>query len=352
VTERDPRILPGSSAKTRERQLLVAIWGSTALLPLSIVAAGLVAALGLWRERDIGVVLVVLIGFVLVVMVAGAFWIYEASRSSTRRQQAEIAAGYTTLLKRYDHVDGIDQRTGVVVRPEIPRRPSGSIGEAIGSGSELGDLDTGRGPFGVAARTPWASIGAVASVLALAASIVGISYDPNNASGWLWVLGFVGLLGVIVFPSFGLAYTPTTFYVRALQVEYPRARVFPGTPNYADVVGELVPSDAPRLEEARSRASGFLVFESDRVVFFSRSRTRLIPFLEIPRSRIHSAHIGSVMNAGGLGNTAAVLSVTKDDGSSLDITLGFGPSRIASPMKIAIEMDDSAIWARNWITAR
>jgi hypothetical protein len=84
-------------------------------------------------------------------------------------------------------------------------------------------------------------------------------------------------------------------------------------------------------------------------VIYSRSGSSLVPFLELPRSRVHSGHTGSRYNNGdGVSMSAAVFSVTKDDGGSVEFTLGFAPTHIASPMKTAIELDDDAVWVKHW----
>jgi hypothetical protein len=352
VTDRDPRILAGGSALAREQFFTTTVWVATGLIPLGILAAGLSAALVQWPQHDLTAALTILILGPLALIAACGYAIGETGMAAARRQRAEVAAGYTTLLKRYDHVDGIDEHTGTVVRPAIPRLIAAAIGDTIGTGIELGAVDALHTPFGVLVRNRRVVIATAISLVVLATGVVAIAVDPDASAGWSGLAATLGGLGFILFPVFGLAYSGTRYYLTTLQADYPAAKVLPGSSQDGDIVAELLPSDAAHLIGARDRQGGFLVLESDRVIFFSRSRDRLVPFLEIPRTRIHSAHVGSVYVGRGVSTSAAVLSVTKDDGASIDITLGFSASHFASPMKMAIELDDSASWVRHWAAAR
>ena len=63
-----------------------------------------------------------------------------------------MEAGYTTLLKEFDHVDGIDAKTGIVVRPALLREVGAPSGDAITTGAELGPIDGVPTPLQLTAR--------------------------------------------------------------------------------------------------------------------------------------------------------------------------------------------------------
>ena len=346
MTGRDPRILPGSSAKARTRTLWVLVWTWTAVLPVGTIAGCLAAGLH-WPFHDFNLEFGVTLGFIFGLLAASIYTIVEAGFRATRRMHAEVAAGYTTLLDRYDHVDGIDAKTGAVVRPGLPVAATRHRRDGIGTGAEFGAVDLLHGPIGVVLRTPWVVIGLVASVAAGVWSFAVIATDAS-APGWLVLPAVLGSLGVILFPVFGFAYVPTIRSLETLKAQFPEATIYPGASQSGDVVGELLPEDVVEVQGARDRLGGFVMCEDDRLILWSRSGTRLLPFLEIPRSRIHAAHVGSTYVGRGISTSAAVLSVTKDDDSHYDLTLGFAPSRISSPMKSAIQIDDAASWVRSW----
>jgi hypothetical protein len=345
---RDPRLISGMSARTAQRLFMGLVWGWTAALPLGFVGGFLVLLLVHWPRHSSATVAGTAIALFVAWLALSLITILVAGLRSNRAARAELAGGYTTLADRYDQVDEIDPQSGLVVRPARTRSATSSTIHSIGSGIELGAIETQLTPTGVVVRTKWGSIGTILSIIAAIIGIVAVALDPNNASGWFWLLATLGCLGFFVIPLFAYAYAPVTFYLHQLQAAFPGAKVLPASSTYGDAVGELLPSDAPRLRGARDRLSGYIVFEDDRAIFFSRSGSTLVPFLELPRSRVHSGHVGSIYNGGGLSTSAAVFSVTKDDGGTVELTLGFAPSRLESPMRVAIEIDDSAVWVKHW----
>jgi hypothetical protein len=218
----------------------------------------------------------------------------------------------------------------------------------IGTGYELGEVDARRTPTGVVLRTPVITIGTALSIVGTVVSGVAI-LGPGDPSAWFALLAIVSLLGIILFPSFGYAYAPTAFYLRRLRAAYPDARVLPGGFQDPELVNQLVPDDVPRLPKSRPRLSNYLVIENERLLIFSRSGTSLVPYLELPRSRVRSADIGSTYVGKGMSASAVVMSIAADDGKHVHAKLVVAPSRLGSPTRMLGEIDDDSAAIRNWV---
>lgn len=220
--------------------------------------------------------------------------------------------------------------------------------DVIGTGFERGAVDATRGPISVAFRNPVIVVGTSIGLVSFVVAVVAICLNPDGASVWWWLLSAAAFLAWLLFPMFGLVYLPMRFYLATLRRAYPSSTVLPGAPAFDGPVDELIPAGSPRLPGARDRLSGYLVFDPDRVVFYSRKRRQLIPYLELPKSRVRSSAIGSVANGNGMRSSGTVLTIARENNTSVNLTLGFAPEKITSPIGSNIQLDDAARWVCDW----
>ena len=241
-----------------------------------------------------------------------------------RIARQELAAGYTTLLKQYDQVDGIDATTGRVVRPAKVRPPGSPALGSVTTGFELGPIDDIPTPLRLALRIVPASLGFFASVVILIAgvAIVWAAAADNSAFtvlvGIAFILPIFAFCAIIIIPLYVLPITSARHYASLLATEDPGSRAMPVQLDDYTVINEFIDPNAPKLPFARPRAMNFVVFESAHLVFYSRHRTQLLPFLVIPKSRIVTAAPGE---PGSYNVPTTVFTVRKDDGSAIQVKL-------------------------------
>ncbi len=268
-------------------------------------------------------------------------------------QRRELEAGYTTLMPQFDDVDGIDPRTGLVVRPAIKRPPGATPDGLITTGMELGGIDTGRTPLQISLRVKPANLGELIAVVVLLTLIVAFVSIPDENT-WLGiaivVLAALAFASVIAIPITVLTYAPAWYDTARLSAVASGARAFAvGDVGDIDVVTELAGVGAASLAGARLRSPSFVVCEPSRLVMYSRRGTELVPFLLIPRSRIAAGRVGQATNVNGPSLPAPVLTVLKDNGSTVDLTLALlAPSMTSGKRRFQVDSQ----WIVDWAHAR
>ena len=323
MTDRDPRMLPGMAAGTASTIVAFAF-----LVFIIELFAGLGTAIafkiaGGYRDVD-GEVILIILGFSFVMCGALVAIFLPFLR---RKQRAELATGYTTMYPKFNQVDGISPRTGLVVRPAVPRPNRSAAPGAFTTGAEHGSLETGRTALGIVVRTPSLAITFVVSILILigAPVIVFTDQNPSDLVALSTVLLWCAALIALIFAGAAAQMTvPERFYVARLGEQFPTGRAFSAVLDDSNVVAELIGADAPTLPRARARLVGYVVIDGVDLIFYSSKRSELLPYLTIPRSRVTSAQ---ATTSTGLTNTpfpSVELFVTKDNGSLLNVIIRFG----------------------------
>jgi hypothetical protein len=320
MAERDPRMLPGMSARTAETIVESSVGGFIAILLLTLLGALVASIAGSHGSRFAAV-----IGLILgtsFLAAAALFAIFYPVRR--RMQRLELDAGYTTLQPEFNQFDGINPRTGHVSRPAVVRTPGVSVVGAISTGIELGGIETGRTAASLTIKSPPAALEVLCIAVLVGASwwmVTGLHGGTalNVVVAFVWI---AAVCGVILIPLIAFGSAPSRYYVARLQDHYPGDRVFDGEPHLSDIGAELVEPGTPALPEARHRHGGFVVVGRDSMVLYSRHESELLPYLAIPRSRISDAKMGSVVvGPRDATNPAVDLNVTKDNGSTFSFTL-------------------------------
>lgn len=347
MPDRDPRTLPGLSARTLFRALAGFIVGGVGVLILAEPFLLIDKTVGAFNEAT-GIAVLITVGAALAVAFVAFLALYP---QAVGKQRAELKVGYTTLTTQFDQVDGIDPSTGLVVRPAIRRLTPAMVGDAITTGLDIGPIDIGHGTVSIAARVRPAVIGFIASVIVMFAGsfwFVSLSTaHPEPSTGLVvgaFFLGFAGLCGVIIVPVFTLQYAPLYYSVAMLQRRAAGTRVFRADLSDSDIVIELVGVDVPSLPGARYVASCLVAFEATQLVLYRRTTRTLLPFLVIPRSRIIGSHLGWDANYNS-GNTSPVLTILKDNGSHFDETLTLTPATLLGWRK---QLKSQSNWVVDW----
>ena len=355
VPDRDPRMLPGATANTLTKicSTILAISGGSLLV--AIVGLGLVRVVVDVNTSMVGMIAAIvgmsLLGFFVLTLAAGIPFGVRASHV----HKAELAAGYTTLLKQFDQVDGIDSKTGQVVRPARARPVGAPALDTITTGIELGVLDGIPTPLQLVMRVRLALPSFVLSVLIFAACIVVLTPDfddndgPNGGALVLFVVAliivFVSGLAILMIPSMLFSIVPGRQYLAILVERFPTAHVVVGTIQEPDVLDELFAVDAARLPDSGDRGTDYLVFGASRVDLYSRHKTELVPFLSIPRSRIARSELTFISQSRGPTLPAALFTLTKDDGGTTPLTLSFNaPAGPTTKKKVQVVCD----WVLDW----
>ena len=351
VTERDPRQLPGISARGAWRLFNVVIWSGAGAMLLGIVLF-MIFLDAIRRAENLTLMIVVCFGTLILILTLTPVGAWRTSVLATVRQHAEVEAGYTTLLMSFDQVDGIDPKTGHVVRPAVVRESAQASG--ITSGAALGPLEVALMPWQVVLHRHtvvfWTALAALTIV---AIGVLTTVYPDDvllNTVGPI-CLG-VALLAIILIPIIAFQFGPQNYYLSKVRTAFPDAHAFAGRVIGTDLVAELLGTNSINIPGARDRLTDYFVFDQERVILLSRVRTQLLPFLVIPRSSIHGSRSGSFYNGGGSTSTTAVLSITKSNGSQLDASFLLAPDRLSGPGTMVKQQDDSSRWVMEWAARR
>ncbi|MCU1469246.1 MAG: hypothetical protein JWQ39_395 [Glaciihabitans sp.] len=351
VTQRDHRQLPGISARGAWRLFNGVIWSGTGAILLGIVLF-MIFLDAIRRSENLTLMIVVCIGTLILLVTLTPVGAWRISAFATVRQHAEVEAGYTTLLTSFDQVDGIDPRTGHVVRPAVARESAQASG--ITSGAVLGPLEVALTPWQVVLHRRgavfWTALAALTVVVNCVLTTVYPDDDLLNILGPI-CLG-VALLAAILIPIIAFQFGPQNYYLSQLRRAFPDAHAFAGRVVGTDLVAELLGTHLMSIPGARDRLTDYFVFDRERVILLSRVRTQLLPFLVIPRSSIHGSRSGSFYNGGGSTSTTAVLSITKSNGSQLDASFLLAPNRLSGPGTMLKQQDDSSRWVMEWAARR
>jgi hypothetical protein len=341
-------MLPGLTADTLSNIAQVPLIGGLGLILLAPIGLAIgrifTGSTNSTATNTLGFVFVVVFGFAVVAFLFGLMLLAP----QRHKQRAELEAGYTTMLREFDQVDGISSHTGLVVRPAKVPPTATPTADAITSGIELGPIERVPTPVQIARRVPGTFYGVLGSVAVFIGSIIlGIlSFGPEASSAaTLWrvlaLVGFVvGILALAIIPSVGLSALPARRYASLIQSHFAGSRVIPGSLGTPDILDELLDPNAPALPDARSRIWDFFVFDAAHLVIYSRHANELVPFLSIPRSRIGSGRVTTLGR-----NPGAGITVTKQNGGSTD--LGISPGQI-SGTNTHQQFLDLANWIVDW----
>jgi hypothetical protein len=329
MADRDPRMLPGITAVVANTIGGIAIVQFVGLLVLSIPAV--LIAQAAHAPQSSAPIFLVILGCSLAVAVAFGGIFLPVSRAKQRR---ELEAGYTTILSEFNQFDGINWRTGQVVRTAVAQSVVVQAGDRFTTGEETGSVELGRSALRAALGLRGFVVGTFASLLVLVAGLwlfwnVASVHDwnpPGRDTGVLvlfFFVGFAGFCGVLITPIMYAVFYIPRYYRSRLAAHFPNARTFIGVPNNVDLVAELVGADSASLPHARPRLAGFVVIENDAIVLFSRYGSAALPYLQIPRSRIATSSLGSTSSwwTSGASYPDVALTVTKDNGTALDFQI-------------------------------
>jgi hypothetical protein len=354
-------MLPGATANSASTLVGVLVAISFGSLFVGFLGVSVLRLLGGVATSPVaGIFTIIFLALIALFVVTLAICIPIGLRAK-RIEVAELEAGYTTLLKQFDQVDGIDSRTGQVVRPAKHRAGGSPAQTAVTTGIELGAIEGLQTPLQIGLRVWPASVGFFGSVVILMVSLAEVWAGIADNSAFNWILGasiillILAIFPIIMTPIFVLTISPSRRYVARLTAEHPGARVMPGAFDSNEFIEELLDPDAPTLPFAKDRVADYFVFDTEQLIAYSRHKTELVPFLVVPRSRVTAARLGSVSNGRGPEIPAAVFTVRKDDGSAVDITLNLalmvaGYSAISTTKKIRPSVDWAIAWATGAFT--
>jgi hypothetical protein len=345
-------MLPGPTTLQLSRIVtVIAIVALTALLAAFVAAfvGKFIPNLNHWSGAPIYIaVLLSLVGvFVLCIVIGTPIGVKQE-----HVQKAELEAGYTTLLKEFNQVDGIDAVTGQVVRPATIR-PAGSPAlDAITAGMELGAIDGLKSPWQLFVRGRGMFIAFAGTLGLLAICVVTVAGTPSdgdlsNLQGAALFIGVFDLVAVMTLLILGMMRIPSR-YTESLGHELPDSHVYGGDLGDTDYLGELLGPDVVFLPDARPRLSDYLAFGETHLAAYSRHRTSMLPFLVIPRSRISQVVLTSIPQYRAKPNPAPVLTVIKDNGTSIDLTIDLARLNLNSTAK---DLEPIAEWIVTWASA-
>jgi hypothetical protein len=340
MTDTDPRLLSGVSARTLWRAVRAVFYGGFGVVFLSLPFVLVVVAANLYSQR-LGVLTLVALATNIVVVAIALLQLVPRASAAQRR---ELDAGYTTLMPEFDQIDGIDPRSGRVVRPARPVAAGRSAGDSITTGLELGSLETGRAPLQIAVRRQVALTAELVSTFVLLGSVaffltvvLPADHFPDGDLAVLFLLAVAALCAVIIIPTLTIRFTPGWYYERRLRESTPGASVFQVSLSSADVVEELAGIHAPALPESRWRPLSYVVFTNDQLVFYSRHGSELIPYLDIPKSRVVGARPRSEISP--------TLVLRKNNGTTIKLTLTVGVASYRSSRK---GQEERCGWILDW----
>lgn len=351
-------MLPGMAASTSNGIASIAIVQFLIVLLLGIPAAIIVNLATHWTNRT-GLIFLEVLGasFAVALLFGGTF--LPLSRIKERH---ELEAGYTTILTEFNQVDGINSRTGQVVRTAFVRTARVMPGDDYTTGEDIGPIPLGPTPIQVALRTRTISATTGLSAIFFCGGFVwfwsvGSAHHwnpPSRETGALVALFFVmfaGFCGLIIAPIGAALFSIPRFYRGQLAGHFSTDRVFIGVPDNVDIVAELVDPTSPALPGARYRTAGFIVVESEVIVLMSRAGAHAVPYLTIPRSRIVSASIGSTSSwsSNNASYPDVALTLRKDNSTTIDIQLELAITKGGIRSR---QIRDDTQWVVDWATAK
>jgi hypothetical protein len=248
------------------------------------------------------------------------------SSRAARTQNAEVAAGYTTMLSEFDQVDGVDSRTRQVVRPAVRQSPEAPRPGTITSGAERGEFGGVQSPVQVAIALRYPAIGFVIAALILVAAIVLViasrvtDFSLLGLQAIVVLLAPVSLLAVLFIPVLIRSLIAPSRTLAAVVSHFPNAQVYVGEMSDGDKATELLDSSVPRLPGAQYRSPTYFVFDREYLTMYSQQANRIVPFLAIPRSRVTAARAASV----GGSSVWPELTVQKNNGRFVELVLELG----------------------------
>jgi hypothetical protein len=319
MTDPDPRLLSGLSARTFSRLVSALIFGGFGSVALYVPFALAVGAAHYYSQRLWMLTVVVLAVHVVVVTTA----VLVLAPRADAAQRRELDAGYTTLMPEFDQVDGIDPRSGRVVRPAKLASSNRSASDTITTGLQLGTVETRRTPLDVAVRRQAAVTAEIVCTFILLGTVTFFivvvapsGHFPDVGVAVLLLLATASLFAVILIPALVIRFAPGWYYERRLIEATPDARAFQVIVSNGNVVEELAGIDAPALPGSRWRPLSYVVCTNDHLAFYSRATSELIPYLDIPKSCVVAARPRSAIST--------TLVLRKDNGTTIDLTLTVG----------------------------
>jgi hypothetical protein len=297
--------------------------------------------------------LAVLVTFGAVVVLTAVLVPIFSSRARNM-QRRELDAGYTTLTPEFDQVDGIDPVTKMVVRPAKTGVTFWTDDDRITTGNDRGVIDTGRTPFQIVVRRRTAVTAETVSLIVLIGCVywfvLYVLPVPRPSQGLvvvLLLLAVVAFFVAVTVPTVVIRFVPAWYYTARLRDSVRDATAYQATPNNDDIVEELAGIDAPALPGSRFQPASYLLCTSDHLVLFSRHGKVLIPYLDVPRSRIVDARVGSsVAGTGGSSLSAPVLTFRKDNGTELKVTFSLtAPSYPSGRKRFERDSQEIVDWA-------
>jgi hypothetical protein len=334
-------MLPGVSAKTAQRlAFLIPV-----IAPLLLIFV--IGAFFLEASEDTTVKMLLAIP-VYMVVVGGI--LVAITRFANRRERLEIDAGYTTMRKHYNDLDCLSPRTGRIVRramvADVSLRPSASraASNSIGKGSAEGRVDVQ-----VALRNPIADIVLAVALIGVILGVRALLMSDGAPHALLPSGLVIGGLAVILIPLFLFGWEPSLYYARAMREHFPGHQVWATQSASAlrIAANDLTRADPSAEVGAHSRVTSYLVVAPERITFWSRQHTTMLPYLSIPRSRLDSVESGVDLTAGGFSVPAVTFAVRKDNGTLLQLTISLVP-KPATPGRIKLELSDAAAWLEDW----
>jgi hypothetical protein len=344
-------MLPGIPASGLQAVAKAALFTSAGLAFVDVVSGILLrAAFGhrpLTLESGVfAIILISLGGLLLVAMVIAA----AASSRAYRMEAREIGTGYTTLLKHFDHVDGIDPKTGIVVRPARPPRIGDPSTDSITTGAECGAIDVARSPLQIVLRAPAILICIVSSVFVFVVSLTVLTaalFGSKSPTFWsiaaLLVL-LVALASTVSISAIAMAVVPPRRYGEILAEHFPNAHIYAGHAADPNEIVELREPGALALPGAEYRLTNYFVFGPEHLIMLSRHRRQLVPFASIPRSRVRNARVSYASPRPG-----PLLTVQKNNGSTVDLALSLGGM---SGLASVSELTEACNWVVGWSPAK
>ncbi|TAL40804.1 MAG: hypothetical protein EPN91_12320 [Salinibacterium sp.] len=343
---RDTRLLPGISARTARRLTTGLYWFT---YYTSLMSPGLLIAFGRFAIATT----LVAAALYTATLVSAVLACYAFSR---RRQRAEFDAGYTTLRDAHLHLDCIDPWSRRVTRAAVLH--AGAERDALPrKGDQIrvdfGEpLETRRIPIAVLLRNDRFDV-ALFVALALTAVIpqwvISMGVNPLTVAPGLILAILLSLL-----PWFVGIGVPTRFYCAQLQAHVPGAEVW----SIVDSGAEL---DAAHRTFAGSAGSGsrrrvprrnFATFGDSHLTFWSRTRSKLVPILEIPRDRVLSVANGTTRDVFGYRLATTLVAITGNDGKLFSLAFTVVPPGVQARSSIKYANESAVWWLAGWIGLR
>ena len=226
---------------------------------------------------------------------------------------------------------------------------------SVGTGEELGEIDVELSPLAVVLRSRAVVISFVVALFVLGLSIIALLVD-THASDLLSQLAvpvlIVSAMALLLIAALGFSRLPGTYYSRVIRERFRDDHVLPmqSELSFDLVVAELLGPDVAEQPEARSRLTNYAVFDDNRVTFWSRSGTRLLPFLSVPRTSFLAARLDVEHQSRGPSIPIVIVTVRVDGSRVVDMTLKFDPIRSSLVPRALPELREDTRWVQSWVT--